>query len=47
MLESGLPLEYIDEMGLQDQGDVMAFWSGKAKGEEKLRKLSSKGKGGA
>lgn len=49
LLETGLPLEYIDNLGVQDVGDIIAYKSGKSKGDDKLRskasKTSGKGKG--
>lgn len=44
--ETGWPLEYIDALGLQDAGDFMGYWAGKAKGEDRLsRKTKKAGKG--
>lgn len=34
VLETGWTFEYIDQLRLEDYGDLMAYWSGKAKAEE-------------
>lgn len=33
-LETGWTFEYIDSLRLEDYGDLMGFWAGKAKAEE-------------
>lgn len=38
LFEVGHSMEEIDNMGLQDIGDVLGYWTGKGKGEEKLAK---------
>jgi len=43
LFELGHTFEYIDEqMGLLDVGDVLGYWSGKGKAEEKLRKKAER-----
>ena len=38
MFELGHSFETIDRMSMKDVGDVVGYWSGKTKGESKLRK---------
>ncbi len=43
LFELGHSFNYIDEqMTLMDVGDVLGYWSGKGKAEEKLRKQAER-----
>lgn len=43
LFELGHSFDYIDdELHLGDLGDILGYWSGKAKGEEKMRKIAQR-----
>jgi len=42
MWEHGHSFEEIDNMSLTDVSDVVGYWSGKARGEERLRRTHQK-----
>jgi hypothetical protein len=43
MLETGLPLEYFDNLDITEIGDIVGYKSGKSKVEERQRKDAQKG----
>lgn len=48
LFEMGHSFEYIDSLNMVDIGDIIGYWSGKSKAEEKQRKQAqAKSKKGA
>lgn len=42
MWELGHSFEEIDALPITDAGDIVAYWTGKARGEEKVRQTERK-----
>ena len=42
LFEYGHSFEYIDKMRVTDLGDIVGYWSGKSRAEEKLRKQNER-----
>lgn len=46
LFELGHSFEEIDAIKLKDLGDITSYWDGKAKGEEKMRRINRSKPGG-
>ena len=46
MWEAGHSLEEIDALGMEDLGQIIAYWSGKAKGDETVSSRNRRYTGG-